>query len=218
MTNGNIQDNNVGNRGDVLKHVSLVALAKLLRLRNPGLVRHVETHAFRLTAPLVRAVDAPVGDYAELEKPWVAKGLYRCSAGLVADALGPPVKLLLAEADPATRAVLAEQIAAEGLDVEALVEDAMLLAKVPPGEPAPLLIHVDPFDHPMRYWPLVQHLLRTWRRPDQDAVVVAFAYDREGSVAWPPPPGDLLPIGRNEEYPYGVSAWASPAIAALGPE
>ncbi|MFN7143612.1 MAG: hypothetical protein ACK4YP_07555, partial [Myxococcota bacterium] len=48
----NVQDRNVGNVGDIVKHAALVALAGLLRRRNAGLVRHVETHTFRLVAPL----------------------------------------------------------------------------------------------------------------------------------------------------------------------
>lgn len=223
----NVQDRNVGNVGDIVKHAALVALAGLLRRRNAGLVRHVETHTFRLVAPIPEpalwrgrvAAHVPAGAdaYVALEEPWVGRGLYRCSAGLVADTLGAPVRLLLAEAHPPTRDALRAALANEGLPVDALVHDALALHLPAPPDPAPLLVHVDPFDHPRGYWRVVEHLLGTWRRPDQDAVVLAFAYDKAGPVDWPAPPatpaGALEPLGRKDAVPYGLAAWATPGIA-----
>lgn len=215
----NVQDNNVGNVGDVVKHAALVALAGLLRRRNPGLVRHVETHTFRLAAPLpdparwrARTTDPRLAAYVAREEAFVEHGQYRCSAGLVADTLGTPVRLLLAEAHPPTRAALAEALAAEALPVDALVDDAAALTTLPPGEPAPLLVHVDPFDHPRGYWPIVAHLLDAWRLPSHDAVVLAFAYDKRAPIDWPEPPAGTRPLGRLDAAPYGLAAWASPAI------
>jgi len=46
---GNKQDRNVANRGDILKHAALVALAELLA--DHGDLRYLETHAYRLMAP-----------------------------------------------------------------------------------------------------------------------------------------------------------------------
>jgi len=229
----NVQDANVGNRGDIVKHAALVTLAALLRARTPGPVRHIETHTFRLTAPLPdpelwrsRVAELGLSDhaYAAIEAPWAAQGRYRCSAGLVADTLGAPVSLLLAEAHASTRALLQAALAEEGLPVDALVDDAHALAALPPGAPAPLLVHVDPFDHPVGYWPVVAALLSDWRLPTHDAIVLAFAYDKRGPVAWPAPPPGLAALGRLDLAPYGVAAWASPgiegdaraALAALG--
>jgi hypothetical protein len=219
----NLQDANVGNRGDIVKHAALVALATLLRARNAGPVRHVETHTFRLTAPLPdpalwssRVAELGLSDhaYAAIEAPWAAQGRYRCSAGLVADTLGAPLSLLLAEAHAPTRALLQAALAEEGLPVDALVDDALALAALPPGAPAPLLVHVDPFDHPAGYWPVVAALLDRWRLPAHDAVVLSFAYDKRGPIAWPPPPPGLSALGRLDLAPYGLAAWASPGIAA----
>jgi hypothetical protein len=230
MSVPNIQDRNVGNRGDVVKHVALVALADLLRSRNAGLVRHVETHTFRLHAPLpdpdawaAQAGAIAAGHarerYRALEAPWIARGAYRCSAGLVADALGEPVRLLLAEAHGPTRDALAAALAAEAIGTDGVVAEAEALATLPaPTTPAPLLVHVDPFDHPLRYWPTVEHLLATWRHPDHDAVVFTFGYDRGGPLAWPPPPRDLVPVGRLDALPYGLAAWASPGLVAAARE
>lgn len=216
----NVQDGNVGNLGDVVKHAALVALAERLRARNAGLVRHVETHTFRLVAPLPdvarwrdRTAAPAFAAYAAREAPWVDRGLYRCSAGLVADTLGAPVRLLLAEAHAPTRALLADALAAEALPVDALVDDAAALATVPPGPPAPLLVHVDPFDHPRGYWPIVARLLETWRAPAHDAAVLAFAYDKAGPVTWPDPPPGTVALGRLDAAPYGLAAWATPAFA-----
>lgn len=226
MNGANVQDRNVGNRGDVHKHLALVALAGALRARAAGPVRHVETHAFRLHAPLpdpeawvARAgplPEAPVtARFRALQAPWLARGRYRCSAGLAADVLGPDAVLALAEAHRETRAALAAALAGEGRVPEQLVDDALALVPLPP--PLPLLVHVDPFDHPGRYWPLVERLLAGARRPDQDAAVLVFAYDKLAPVDFPPAPGGLVPLGRRDDRPYALAAWATPALAALDP-
>ena len=86
----NSQDRNVGNRGDILKHAALVALAELMATRTN--LRYLETHAYRLVAPCdaerwslelhsLRR-DHAFERYAALEKTWVERGLYRCSVGL----------------------------------------------------------------------------------------------------------------------------------------
>lgn len=226
MPEPNVQDRNVGNRGDVHKHLALVALAGALRRRATGPVRHVETHAFRLHAPLPdppgqegRAgplPDAPVAArYLALQAPWRALGRYRCSVGLAVDVLGPSVRLALAEAHAPTRAALADALADEGLRPERLVEDARALPAALP--PLPLLLHVDPFDHPGGYWPLVERLLAAWRSADQPAAVLVFAYDRAAPVHLPPAPGGLVPLGRRDDRPYALAAWATADIAADRP-
>ena len=128
------------------------------------------------------------------------------------------------EADEATREALATAVREEGLPVEALVSDALLLAQDLSGPPGGLFIHVDPFDHPGRYWPVVKALLTGLRRADQPAVVLAFGYDRHQALVWPDPPADLIALGRLDARPYGLAAWgsvglanrATAALAALG--
>jgi hypothetical protein len=207
----NIQDRNVGNLGDIVKHAALVELAALLRARNPGLVRHVETHCFRLVAPLPDpqgwAANAERGSerYRRAELDWVARGRYRCSAGLAADTLGPPVELLLAEAHAETRAALSAALAEERLRAT-VVDDAHHLPT--PSAAVPTLVHVDPFDHPAGYWPVVERVITSG-----DTVVLAFAYDKVGPISWPVAPGGLQPLGRLDAGRYGLAAWASSEIA-----
>lgn len=220
----NVQDRNVGNRGDVHKHAALVALVELLAGRTVGPVRHVETHCFRLDAPLPDP--ARVGGFAaelppaadpwrRVEAPWLLRGRYRCSAGLALDVLGSRARLALAEAHGPTRAALAAALAAEGAPLDTLVDDAAALPGATLGDPRalPLSIHVDPFDHPVHHWGTVERLLRAWRRPDQGAVVLAFAYDRAGPITWPGPPGGLVALGEWAIAPYGLAAWATPGLA-----
>jgi hypothetical protein len=221
----NTQDRNVGNVGDIVKHAALVALAEALRRRNAGVVRHVETHTFRLSALLpdpegwrARVTTPALAAYAAREAPWVGRRLYRCSAGLVADTLGAPLRLLLAEAHAPTRDALAAALADEALPLDALVDDAHALLTLPPGDAAPLLVHVDPFDHPGGYWPIVARLLADWRHAGHDAAVLAFAYDKAGPVVWPAPPPGLVALGRRDAAPYGIAAWATPGLAEdVGP-
>lgn len=220
----NVQDRNVGNRGDVHKHAALVALVELLAARSAGPVRHVETHCFRLDAPLpdparVAGFDAELPPAAaawrRLEAPWLARGRYRCSAGLALDVLGPRARLALAEAHGPTRAALAAALSAEEAPLDTLVDDAGALPAAPLADPRPLplSIHVDPFDHPVHHWPTVERLLAAWRRPDQDAVVLAFAYDRAGPIRWPGPPRGLVALGEWAMAPYGLAAWGTPTLA-----
>lgn len=203
----NIQEGNVGNRGDLRKHEALATI--LDALVGQESVLHVETHCFRLDAPIVRPIGPHDARLAALQAPWAARGRYRCSAGLAADILGDRGRFLLAEAHAPTRAALAEALAAEGRLVEALVEDALALASVPPRPAAAVCIHVDPFDHPARYWPVVEHLLATWRAPDAPAAVLAFAYDKAGPIVWPDPPGGLPLRGTLADAPYGLAVWSN---------
>jgi hypothetical protein len=78
----NKQDHNVGNRGDILKHAALVALAELMALRSD--LYYLETHAYRLVAPCNvkrwhRKVEPLRGErayarYVALEKRWIDDG------------------------------------------------------------------------------------------------------------------------------------------------
>lgn len=224
----NIQDNNVGNRGDVVKHATLVALARLLRARNPGTIRHIETHCFRLTAPFahkeghdwhadVARLGSAAAPYARLEAPYMQGGAYRCSAGLVADTLGADCRLLLAEAHAPTRARLSAAIEAEGLGLDALVPEARLLPEALAGRsPLPTLIHVDPFDHPRWYWETVEALVsHAGPEAGQDVLVLAFAYDKHAPIVFPAPPSGLRWVGHRPDAPYSLGLWASPSL--VGP-
>ena len=211
----NRQLKNVGNRGDLHKHLALIALAEILR-PYPGAC-HIETHSFLLHAPLPdpaafeAALQAlPQGPvlarYLALQAPYLALGAYRCSGGLARDVLGPGTRLYLSEAHAQTRAQLLSQIHAEGAIAEVL-EDAAQLADLS-LEPAPMLLHVDPFEHPRSIWPVVEALVKQ----GGPVLVLCFAWDKTGPILWPPAPAGLVLLGERPDPPYGLAAWASPEL------
>lgn len=208
----NVQDDNVGNVGDVAKHVALVALADLLRSRNAGPVRHVETHAYRLTGSARAAIEGGSARWRALQAPWAARGRYRCSAGLAYDALGPETRLVLSEIHGETRAALRGDLEQEGIVAEAVLDDLRGLLRVPLLPRLPTLLHVDPFDHPSQCWDVVQHVVAAAGPEARDVAVLVFAHDRKGPLAWPPAPPGLSPVGRWDAVPYALAAWASPDL------
>jgi hypothetical protein len=127
----NPQYNNVGNRGDILKHGVLVRLLGEIIRSAPKRVAYVDPYAFIPAWPCavrswVHEADALVkarpglAEYQRLEHAELRNGRpYLCSVGiarkLLAD-LGP--HLLLAEREPFERAVLREE-----LEASAVIED-----------------------------------------------------------------------------------------------
>lgn len=229
----NPQSRNVGNLGDIIKHAALVELASLLA-RGGSMVRHVETHTFLLDAPpadaarWAREVDALSGShpayarYAGLERAHMARtatageARYRCSSGLVLDALGDRCRsATLAEADPATRAQLREQIVGEQL-AHALVVDESLEAlrdrRAPAGDA--LLVHVDPFALSPALWDRLAPSLDALCAGAAAAVVLVYRYTRQAGSPWPSAPqGTVGPVADLHRNPHEVAAYASPAVA-----
>lgn len=224
LRSNNRQRRSVGNLGDVLKHGALVELASLLARRRAA-VSFVETHAFLLHAPLAdesrwraevsaRLAWHPALDaYAALEGASLARaGRYRCSSGLVLDVLGDARGVaVLAEANGATRAELAEQIAEAGLSRVFVVDEARAIdraSRVPGG--GALLVHVDPFALDESEWSPVAPALDALCGRSTDAVLVAYRYSRAARAAWPGAPvGTSGPIVEVRGGPHEVAVYAS---------
>src|SRR5699024_10648914 len=109
---------------------------------------YFDTHAFMLNAPWTnelkwkQAVNQQLAehpyykDYVRLEANRLDKDQsYRCSAGLVIDVINDiPHRVYLAEKDDETRATLREQVRAEPIRCDKVVDSARALAGViPPG-------------------------------------------------------------------------------------
>ncbi len=221
----NKQDRNVGNRGDILKHAALVALAELMAPRS-GL-RYLETHAYRLVAPCdaerwhrgVRSFRGESGydRYAALEKKWVDDGKYRCSVGLALDAL-PRVRLVLAEHCSHTRRQLLAQLAEEDAD-HLVLDDAAEFGRLAGSRAGPGLALVDPFRSVHECW---SSFCRGFCAlcGGHDALVLAFQHNRHG-VEWPEAPHGLTLIATVDDDSYHLASYATPAMgeaacAALG--
>lgn len=131
MPNPNKQDGNVGNLGDVLKHVALLRLLREACRYDSTL--YVETHAYepfpRLAAPnwgsLVDDLPASTwaADYHRLQKPWVDDGHYLASTGIASVVLDPRrAAFVLCESNPGTRSRLRHHLPAASV-----LEDACRL-------------------------------------------------------------------------------------------
>jgi 23S rRNA A2030 N6-methylase RlmJ len=224
----NRQLDNVGNLGDILKHAALVELAALLAGGRTG-VSFVDTHTFQLHAPLPdrarwdREVDAlaarhpAYGRYATLERASLeGNGDYRCSSGLVLDALRDRrACAVLGEANAASRAELSTQIAAERLADVLVVDDAGRVddaARVP--RRGALLVHVDPFRLTPQLWSRIAPALSAMSARSADTAFVLYRYSRNARAPWPgAPAGTSGPLIETRGGPHEVAAYASPGIA-----
>jgi 23S rRNA A2030 N6-methylase RlmJ len=233
----NRQLGNVGNLGDIIKHAALVELATLLA-RGTSAVSFVDTHTFQLHAPLPdrkrweRHMEAlskrhPAYErYAALERTSLARTRqYRCSSGLVLDALGERCACaVLGESNAASRAEISSQLAAEielGAESEEnasthanvhVVDDASAVdrdARVPPG--GALLIHVDPFALSTETWSTFAPALHAMAARSTHTAMVVYRYSRGARTAWPEAP--LPAVAETRGGPHEVAAYASEGIA-----
>jgi hypothetical protein len=215
---GNKQDHNVGNRGDILKHAALVALTGLMD-RQPNL-RYLETHAYKPIASCdterwnaeIRSFSGKrdYDRYADLERHHVAKGLYRCSVGLVLDVL-PGARFILAERNSVTRQELLAQLHESGAEYLVL-DSATDFGRISGGNPAPCLALVDPFESVHECWAQFCQGFAALRG-DCDALILAFQYGRR-AIEWPVGPAELMRVATIDDGPFHLAAWATPFVSA----
>lgn len=216
----NEQYGNVGDLGDIIKHGALVELAVMMSTLGPDPVSYIETNTFILRAPIANdkwqeEVSIELNSwpgyqrYYEREVPEVGEGNYRCSCGLALDFL-PGATLYLAEADPPTRVILQEQLAAESITPAFLLTKAQDFAQVEfLGEAGPLLMLVDPFDTPQDYWAAVSNLTSALCEPQEAGVIEVFQY-KDQPVDWPkPPPGFLGPVASIDRTPIQLAVYTT---------
>jgi 23S rRNA A2030 N6-methylase RlmJ len=225
----NRQLGHVGNTGDILKHAALVELAAMLARDRPD-VSFVDTHAFQLHAPQgdearaqwerdvkERVARHPAYDrYAALERDSLEKiSRYRCSSGLMLDALGPArVCAVLAESNAHSRSVIASQLAAEHLENAFVVDDAARVddaAHVPAG--GALLVHVDPFVLTPELWSQIAPALSAMSARSAESAFVLYRYSRNARTPWPAPPARTIgPLMETRDGPHAVVAYASAGL------
>lgn len=222
----NRQSGHVGNLGDIIKHAALVELASLMADLGPK-VGFVDTNTFLLHAPLANAERFARESQAHVEKHPVAArylareresiartGDYRCSSGLVLDALGDRrACAVLGETNGLTRATLREQLREEGHERVHVVDDASAVdrgAWIPEG--SALLVHVDPFALTPEVWAPMAPALDALSMRASTAVFVLYSYTRAARTAWPTPPEGTSFVAENRGAPHEVAMYASPAL------
>ncbi len=230
----NIQLQNVGNRGDILKHGALTQLAVLLRQRVGPESVYIETHAYLLDSSIVDAQDwkrqslrlaqtyRGYHAYVEREAKLVERGRYRCSAGLILDVLSPR-SAFLAEIDPQTRRQLKRQLSEEGFSNSVTITDSAerLPTVIGKRDCNGFLMLVDPFENPLQCWPTVLRIAQALQHAELVSAIEVFAY-ADKAFNWPSPPvGFKGPIATVDPYPFQLAVYATalfekPAQKALG--
>lgn len=224
----NLQDNNVGNLGDIIKHAALLELAKLIQSRNPTTAIHyVDTHAYKLIAGLSNVLwREDVGvllqeysaykSYYDLEKSLAAQSKYMCSSAIVAEVM-PNVLLHLSEQDFATRQILKAQLKDYAIEPATLLSDARDWCSLQTTvERRPLLMLLDPFKLSNDYWQSALCAISKLHQLGSDGLLLVFTYDKDNyHVAWPLPPRLWKgPVATINNKPYFLAVYAKENIKA----
>ncbi len=194
----------------------------------------MDTHTYLLRAPLAdparwrNEVDRKAREhpryarYANLERASLANsGTYRCSAGLVSDALRDRRShTTLGEANGATRAELREQVNSEGLADVLITDDcvaALHQARVSDG--SALLIHIDPFSLSSALWERIAPALDTMCARSEPVILLVYRYTRSGRSPWPvAPTGTLGPFAQTRGGSHELAAYASAPVSRAASE
>lgn len=227
----NPQLRNVGNLGDIIKHVALMNLTKLLIRRSRSRFAYIETHAFMLEAPCPNpaqweqetqaelAKHPDYNDYFNAEKRVLDGWPYRCSAGLVIDELKKANTLnpliILAEKDETTREVLKSQLLKEQVSNCNVLTDAADIGIIKmPDDIRTMLILVDPFVLDAKTWNGIVAALIKIVKPEMDVVLELFTFDKEHSeVQWPSPPAGIVgPVSVMHRQPYHLAVYTSDTL------
>ncbi len=204
----NPQDNHVGNRGDIRKHAALLemvgSLPRCVPIRPERGILWLDTHAYRLQSRCADPVwwrrdldDLPDGEQVAYEAYRRVQqdagvdrdGCYACSSAIARSGLSHnPIRhrAVLGEADPATRALLREQVRAAGWEQATVADDAAAVLADPAADVDLVIAHVDPFvlDGPL--WEQLAAACERWTGQGTMVAVGIYAHQR-GSPAYPWP-------------------------------
>lgn len=227
----NIQHENVGNIGDIVKHAALLELGKLLRslCGDETTINYLDTHAFQMYAPVAdrQQWQGEVDElarkhggyehYRSFEMSELDQGRYACSTAVALEALSPkgqPVRLFLAEADSYTRSVLTDQLEQAGYAAELVAENMHSMAEsIRRDSAGPVLALVDPFfetdDQYQAIWRAGMETLGRAHAPAEPGAILAYQWRFPGvEPSWPPAPdgwsGPLCEICEGNKHHLAV--------------
>ena len=219
----NLQEDNVGNLGDILKHA---ALLQLIRFFNglAGRKAYLDTHCYLLQGRLVNPNwSAEVHgllqayplyhDYLRVQQPYIERGAYLCSSGIVSQQ-SDDIELMLSESNPDTRDVLQKQLHTG--DIRASIKDDMALwhghLNIKDGEN--IFILLDPFRLNERLWRDACLLLEQGMAATAHGLLLVFHYDKaDGPFAWPRAAvGWDGPVASLSQAPYHLAVYGTPAL------
>lgn len=223
----NIQDGNVGNLGDILKHAALVQLAKIFAEKIPQTRYYLDSHSYLYQSRLVNPAwstetrnllgqSTLYQDYIDLEAPYISRGEYLCSSGLV-NKLIPDAHLLLCESNRSTREWLLQQLADNKVDYHTVKGQLASWAKRKSFKRLPnLLVLIDPFELTDGLWQAVSKCLGKMLGRNASAIMLVFDHLKQAEREWPDAPaGWIGPVASVSVPPYHLAVYTTADFAQI---
>ena len=222
MQTSNLQDGNVGNLGDVLKHAALVQLAKFFAENIATEKYYLDSHSYLYQSRLAaddwqKIVQGLLEDsslyqnYIDIEAPFIETGNYLCSSGLV-NKLIPDAHLLLCETNRETREWLLQQLADNKVSYHTVKAQMEKWVKGKKFKKLPnLLALIDPFEMTDELWLSVNKCLRSMLVESSPVILLVFDYKEVRSRDWPETSDNWLSsVACISRQPYHLAVYASP--------
>ena len=227
MQEANLQDENVGNLGDILKHAALIQLAKVFAENISTEKYYLDSHSYLYQSRLATEdwqtqvarllAQSPLyQDYIDIETPYIASGDYLCSSGLV-HGLMPEAHLLLCETNRDTREWLLQQLADNKVGYHTVKAQMLKWVKGKSFKKLPnLLALIDPFELTDELWRSLNQCLAKMLDYQAPALMLVFDYRKTAERAWPKRMDTgLTNIAGLSSGPYHLAVYASADL--IGP-
>ena len=221
MSEANLQDRNVGNLGDILKHAALLQLAKIFAEQVTEKKYYLDSHSYLYQSQLANPAwqeqtqallsqSALYQDYLQTQSPYIVRSEYLCSSGLVNSIL-PEAHLLLSEVNRTTRDCLLQQLVENKVDAYTLKEQILHWPGDLPVKRLPnLLALIDPFELTEELWQSVGFTLSKILSNNASAIMLVFDYTHQADKAWPlAPKGWVGPLASISPLPYKLAVYSS---------
>lgn len=224
MEQENLQDSNVGNLGDVLKHAVLVQLAKVFAEHIPGEKYYLDSHSYLYQSRLA-ATDWQVQtqellkksplyqDYIDIEQPYVLKGDYLCSSGLVHKVI-PDAHLILCEKNRQTREWLLQQLADNRVTYHTVKEQMLKWVGGKSFKKLPnLFALIDPFELNNELWSTANQCLHKMVDDSAPVIMLVFDYKQQPEYDWPETPDNWLQfVASISMQPFQLGVYTVPEL------
>lgn len=232
----NLQDNNVGNLGDILKHAALIQLVKVFSDSIEGTKYYLDSHSYLYQSRLASGIwheqaaellasSKHYQEYIDIELDYVNRGEYLCSSGLV-NKLMPDANLLLCESNRTTREWLLQQLADNRVTYHTVKAQMIKWIKGKAFKRLPnLLALIDPFELTEELWLSVNTCLGKMIDSQASVIILMFDYKKQLTREWPSKTENGLPLAaRVCMQPYHLAVYVTEdlcksvqsSMAALG--
>ncbi|MDH5445394.1 MAG: hypothetical protein OEY52_07540 [Gammaproteobacteria bacterium] len=217
----NLQDGNVGNLGDILKHTALVQLARIFSETIQAEKYYLDSHSYLYQSRMASGswheqtqillnISNLYQDYIDVELPYVNKGEYLCSSGLVHHLI-PDAHLILCETNRTTREWLLQQLADNRVSYHTVKEQMVNWLKGRSFQQLPnLLALIDPFELTEDLWAASSQCLGKMLLADAPALILVFDYQKKTIRTWSKMDINHIQLAASiSKQPYHLAVYAS---------